>query len=91
MKVEIHSIPMSEEERKTWADENDTCPICNEPFGTKKQVKTTPERTIIHKRCSTLTSDGERPFYIANPNWEADAEAHHQWWLSWFGPEAKRS
>jgi len=56
----IHSTNMSEEERKTWRESEDICPICQDKFGDYKQVRTgkrmfknatVPLNTIIHKKC----------------------------------------
>lgn len=59
LNMQIYSIDMSEEERKTWKTEEDICPICQEKFGSYKQVRTgkrmfknstVPLNTIIHKK-----------------------------------------
>ena len=60
LKMQIYSTDMSDEERKTWRESEDICPICEEKFGTGKQVRTgkrmfinstVPSNTIIHKKC----------------------------------------
>jgi hypothetical protein len=51
LNVQVHSIPMTEEEKARWKREDELCPMCQKPFGQYDQVRLASDVTI-HKHCA---------------------------------------
>jgi len=50
MEVRVSSIPMTEEEKARWPRPDETCPVCQKPFGTGK-MRRLSNGTVVHKAC----------------------------------------